>query len=89
MIQLLVKELPDDLLTIKEAYAEGDGERLAEIIHRMKGGVSYCGTPALKIAIDAYESCLIQYKKEGLEKMVEKDLHEQLLQAIEDVIEVV
>jgi len=52
---MLVDELPTSLHTLQEAIRHDDRQGLKDAIHKLKGGASYCGVPALhqvSVALD-------------------------------------
>ena len=58
MIDQLVKMLPGDMEKLKIEFTEKNNEKLKETAHYIKGGVSYCGTPRLKIAATKLDSII-------------------------------
>lgn len=58
---LFKQELPIDLKELDEARVAGDLARIAEIIHKIKGGAMYCGTTQLKHACIFFENKLVDY----------------------------
>lgn len=58
MITELVKVLPDDLEKISVAFKARDFKQLQDLVHYVKGGVSFCGTPRLKQAISVFENSI-------------------------------
>lgn len=47
LLQMLIDELPTSLGSLQEAARRGDRAGLKDAIHKLKGGASYCGVPAL------------------------------------------
>lgn len=53
MINTLVNTFPDELKKLEAAHKKEDWATIKDVIHRIKGAVSYCGTPRLqKIATE-------------------------------------
>ncbi len=48
MIQTLVDGFPLELQKLEAAYAKQDWATIKDVVHRVKGGVSYCGAPRLQ-----------------------------------------
>lgn len=48
MLKTLVNTFPDELKNLDTAHQKADWKNISDIIHRIKGGVSYCGTPRLQ-----------------------------------------
>lgn len=55
LYQMLQKELPNYLSTIKQHYDSGDYEALLNVVHKLNGSATYCGVPALKEAASSLE----------------------------------
>lgn len=62
MIEKLVATLPQDLEKIQVAFLEEDFEKLKLLVHYVKSGACYCGTPCLKEAADQLEAALLKNK---------------------------
>jgi two-component system aerobic respiration control sensor histidine kinase ArcB len=58
MLHILVKTLPDEDEKIKFAYESKEFDKLQFIVHKLQGGVSYCGVPRLKNAANQLENVL-------------------------------
>ncbi len=58
MIAMLKAELPKDFTKIKTAFEKGDFSAMQVGVHRLHGAVSYCGVPALKLAVSELELAL-------------------------------
>ena len=48
LLALLIKNLPTDILAIQQAHADDKQSDLLQRVHKLHGGVSYCGLPRLK-----------------------------------------
>ncbi len=59
MFQQLCKELPQQLIQIKNHIDMADRESLKDLVHKIHGSTSSCGVPALDYRIQEFESvCL-------------------------------
>jgi two-component system sensor histidine kinase BarA len=58
MVSQLLKNLPDDIDSIKQLYRIADYQTMRDRIHKLRGGVSYCGMPRLKIVLTSLETDL-------------------------------
>ena len=76
LLTLLCKTLNSEVTAIDHAYAEKQGSELLRLVHKLHGGVSYCGLPRLKKVLATLETTL---KRNGEEKEVPPLL--QLLKA--------
>ena len=52
MLRLLLKNIDQDVLQIKTAYTQQNWETMRAALHKILGGLSYCGAPDLE------QSCL-------------------------------
>lgn len=52
LIGRLVQDFPEEQAELVEAYQHNDLTTVRHILHRLKGGASYCGVPQLKAAIN-------------------------------------
>ncbi len=62
LMSLLVKRLPADFLEICQAREVKNYIELLRLVHKLHGGLCYCGTPRLKNAAAAVEVAL-KHKK--------------------------
>lgn len=72
MIQLLVKSLPEEIAEIREAVATKDAEQLHDLVHRMYGGLCYCGTPKLRRLVRELKESLIAQDLSNLDDQFEQ-----------------
>lgn len=79
-ILMLVNSFPDDLNKLEKAYLKKDWAVMQVIIHKLRGGTSYCGTPRLKAACIRLDDAL----ELGQNELI-NDLYGQLLFEIEAV----
>jgi two-component system sensor histidine kinase BarA len=82
VLQMLIESLPHERELIIEAYEQGDTEQLAKAVHKLHGGLCYCGTPRLKNAATSIEEGL-RAKKNPLD--IER-LYRHLLQEIDSLL---
>lgn len=74
MIDTLVNTFPEELKKLNTAHDKQDWHTIKDTVHRIKGAVSYCGTPRLqKIATE-----LLHYLHSAETKEREKLYHEFL-----------
>lgn len=59
MLDLLIQSLIIDRPMIEEAFSLSDMPRLKFLIHKLRGGLSYCGVPALAKAVQRLEQALL------------------------------
>lgn len=58
MLNLLVKNLSEDVSTIKKCHPIDDYQELLRRVHRLHGALCYCGLPRLKSVITRLETDL-------------------------------
>jgi two-component system sensor histidine kinase BarA len=73
MFTMLVKSLPDLLITIKQSYDDENTEELLTAIHKFHGACCYTGVPKLKQLAEIIESGL---KSKGKIESIEPELLE-------------
>jgi two-component system, OmpR family, aerobic respiration control sensor histidine kinase ArcB len=78
MLSTLIDSLPWEVKKLQEAYQQENWEAISAIIHKLKGGTSYCGTMRLNSACIKLDSCI----KFDLSQL-RHDLYQQLLSEIE------
>lgn len=72
-LDLLVKVLPESQENLQQAYDAKDFDSLVKFVHKLHGGVSYCGVPRLKQAVNALESGLKSMEnQQQLNKLYQK-----------------
>lgn len=76
LYQLLQNELPEYQSRLPSLYADGDLHSLQEAVHKLNGSATYCGVPALKVAVDALESSLKRGEKQSYAEKLAKVLNE-------------
>ena len=72
MLEALTQELPNDLELIKTAFKDNKLAELSKIVHKLHGGVCYCGTPGLKKITEQLELSTSSENKEEIEKNYHK-----------------
>jgi two-component system aerobic respiration control sensor histidine kinase ArcB len=77
-IVMMVESFPDELIKLETAYRTSNWKDIEMIVHKLRGGTSYCGTPRLK------EACvrLDDYLQSGQTAAIGA-LYQQLLDEIE------
>ncbi|MCU7939920.1 MAG: Hpt domain-containing protein [gamma proteobacterium symbiont of Bathyaustriella thionipta] len=70
LLIMLLKELPGYIQGIKKELESGNKEELRKIIHKMHGGLSYVGAPALKDIVSRTDLELFDLSDEQLEKNI-------------------
>lgn len=58
LFSMLLEQLGPDQANIREAWANGDRERVLECVHKLHGATRYCGVPELRDAAEAFETAL-------------------------------
>lgn len=66
LLALLIKNLPADLATIQAAYTAHNEAELKKLLHKLRGGVAYCGLPRLKSILMSTEASIKDGKPENL-----------------------
>lgn len=62
-LTLFMQMLPESQKELQEAYRTKDNKNLLNIVHKIHGGLSYCGLPRLKKAVQALETTLREDSK--------------------------
>lgn len=79
LIALMCTEaIPEDLLSIQNAYQEKNWEQIENLAHKMKSGAIYCGTVKMQYACQFLE----RYRKAGHFILLE-ELYQQLISTVE------
>lgn len=60
LLSMLIQQLPNDLTNIEQAYQQSNYTELSQRLHKLRGGVAYCGLPRLKILLSEMEIQLKQ-----------------------------
>lgn len=68
MLKMLVDGLPEDLKSIQSSFKTKDFAELAKVVHKLHGGLCYCGTPRLKDSAKKLESALKSSNKSMITK---------------------
>ena len=82
VLDILLKILPEDYQAIQEAYTTKDYQRLYDLVHKLYGGLCYCGTPALREITKHIKQALVEQKEKKL-----PDLMKRLGQEVERLLE--
>jgi two-component system sensor histidine kinase BarA len=62
MLKIFAKNLPDEINAIRQAINTHDETDLLLHLHKLRGGVSYCGLPRLKKIIVTFEKEVKKHK---------------------------
>jgi two-component system sensor histidine kinase BarA len=81
LIGMMLAELPSQKAAMSVALQAADLQALRQVVHRIHGSASCCGTPAIKQASAALELAILQGE---LAQMPE--LHDKLQAAIDRLI---
>jgi len=81
LLKLMLEEVPDDLASMKTAYAAKDYPMVETLAHKIKGGAVYVGTNRMKYACQYVE----RYWKTGERKLMDA-LYQQAVGTIEETI---
>lgn len=79
LVFMIEQELPNDIKTLKMAYASREWKTIEKLVHQMKGGLVYCGAFKLVHACQYLE----RYHKAGQVKFLEP-LYKQLCEVIDE-----
>jgi two-component system sensor histidine kinase BarA len=58
LMAMLVKDLQSELTAINQLYADNNLVDLRKRVHKLHGGICYCGVPRLKTIISALDNDL-------------------------------
>jgi two-component system sensor histidine kinase BarA len=58
MLAMLLKDLPDQSGAIRQAQADNDLEAMEIVVHKIRGGASYCGVRKLKASSSEVDELL-------------------------------
>lgn len=84
MLIVFLRTLPDEVRQLQISFEKKDWQTLRAIVHRLKGGGSYCGTLRLNHVCTRLEEVILANEK----KMI-SSLYQQLMAEIEKVKEVI
>ncbi len=79
MLSMLVKNLPEEVQRIREAYENNQYQELHQRLHKLHGAVCYCGTPRLKKIIAALENALKKHNTAELPALLNEFVQESQL----------
>lgn len=75
-LSMLVNSFPEELIKMEAAYKLQAVETVSSILHKLRGGLSYCGVPRLKEACIRLDEYLKSDQKELIEKLYQQFLSE-------------
>ncbi len=78
MLNMLVDSLPHEMKKLEAAYQHENWEAIRAIAHKLKGGASYCGTHALKLACNDLENYIRSGATVQLTELYQRLLSEML-----------
>jgi len=71
-LNLLAQSLPRDLQKIQKSYQDHHYEELYQSIHKLYGGLCYCGTPRLREVSQLLRQALIDKKEQKLPTLMKR-----------------
>jgi two-component system sensor histidine kinase BarA len=72
LLAFLCKTLREEIAGIKQAYAEKQYVELLQRVHKLHGGVCYCGLPRLRLMLSVIESDLKKNKFDDLTDLIDR-----------------
>lgn len=72
MLNMLTRDLPNDLFDINQAFKNKDMAVLYQRVHKLHGAVSYCGTPRLKAVLASIDLNLKNNSTTDLPLMIQE-----------------
>ena len=73
MVGLFINQIPESVVQMKEAYAQGDNNKLQKIAHRLKPSIHNMCIDSIKNEIDEMANGAVIYgKSEKLEQLLDK-----------------
>ena len=76
LLQILASTLPDDMLRLKEHHSKGGTKSMYELIHKLYGGLCYCGTPQLRKLTKILKEALAEENFSQLDDQVNAVINE-------------
>ena len=73
ILNMLIKNLPDDMSAITQLYHDKNYLGLLQRVHKLHGAICYCGLPRLKTVLSHLETDLKSHIMDSL-----PSLHDQL-----------
>lgn len=70
LLALLIKNLRTDIASIQTAYTNNHQDELKKQVHKLRGGVAYCGLPRLKNVLIAIETSLKNEKPQDVHDLL-------------------
>jgi two-component system sensor histidine kinase BarA len=87
LLFFLVKNLPKDLQEIQQAHTNNNNQQLKNLVHKLHGAASYCGTPRLRHALAEFEAALKKNETATLDSFL-ADLTFEAAQLIQEATEI-
>lgn len=76
MIKKMVKQFAEEKEQLDVAYQNKDWVTLQKMVHKLRGGMAYCGTPRLQQAAEYLENCLRAGEQAWVGRVYEQFLQE-------------
>ncbi len=80
----LIKSFPEDLQSLTSAYEQQDWYALKNAVHKLRGGVCYCGAPRLKEACIQLENYLMKGQVKEISTLYQQLIAE--INALQDAV---
>ena len=80
MIRMMLESFPAELIQLNSAYQAKNWGKIKDIVHKLRGGVCYCGLPRLHRACILLEDYLMTDNRE-----LSDALYHQLIREIESI----
>jgi HPt (histidine-containing phosphotransfer) domain-containing protein len=84
MLGVMVNEcMPEDMKVVKSAYEDQDWTALKDIIHKIKGGASYCGADRLEYLCGELQSLMEKGER------LSPELYQMFCTTVDETVEVI
>jgi two-component system sensor histidine kinase BarA len=87
LLFFLVKNLPKDMQEIQQANANNNNQQLKNLVHKLHGAASYCGTPRLRHTLAEFEAALKKNETATFDSFL-ADLTFEAAQLIQEATEI-
>ena len=74
ILELFVKELRQQCGELLKIKAKQDYKQARFLVHKIRGGASYCAVPTLLKDAEVVEEMLLKYHDDGLDQQIDKIL---------------
>lgn len=72
MLNMLITNLADEVMLIKQYYANKNDKEFRQRLHRLHGALCYCGAPRLKKSIVLLENAVKQNKLDMISTLLKQ-----------------